>query len=228
MQSSPPALEATEKKPRLGIFVSGGGSNFRAIYAAIVDGRINADVAVVVSDVPGCGGWKFAAEHGIPTEAFPASSKSVADGNCIALTTEQLITALKDEYAVDYVLLAGYLKLIPEALVRQYKRAMLNIHPALLPNFGGKGLYGGRVHSAVIASGTRFSGPTIHFVDEGYDTGPILAQAVVPVYPTDLPKQLAARVLKEEHKLYPQAVAALVDGRITWRDDGIPVLWSAH
>lgn len=140
---------------------------------------------------------------------------------------------------------------------------MLNIHPALLPNFGGKGLYGGRVHKAVIASGARFSGVTVHFVDEGYDTGPILAQAVVPVYPTDSPKQLAARVLQEvctmvlslgtngchnlcnpspekshawlmkpgnvqEHELYPKAVAALVDGRITWRDDGIPVLWSAH
>jgi phosphoribosylglycinamide formyltransferase len=130
---------------------------------------------------------------------------------------------------------------------------MLNIHPALLPAFGGKGFYGARVHRAVIASGARFSGPTIHFVDEGwgapthllpaalagggppmtlaacrYDTGPILAQAVVPVSPTDNPKQLAARVLKEEHKLYPQAVAALVDGRVNWRADGIPVMWTAH
>jgi len=95
------------------------------------------------------------------------------------------------------VILAGYMKLIPEKLVRSYYRAMLNIHPGLLPSFGGKGFYGSRVHAAVIASGARFSGPTVHFVDEEYDTGPILSQAVVPVYPSDTAQSLAARVLKE-------------------------------
>jgi len=98
---------------------------------------------------------------------------------------------------VDFVILAGYMKLVPCSLVRAYHRAMLNIHPGLLPSFGGQGFYGIRVHRAVIASGARFSGPTVHFVDEEYDRGPILAQAVVPVSPTDTPEMLAARVLKE-------------------------------
>ena len=120
------------------------------------------------------------------------------------------------------------MKLIPAPLVRAYRRAILNIHPGLLPSFGGKGFYGSRVHEAVIQSGARFSGPTVHFVDEEYDTGPILAQAVVPVLPTDTSDALAARVLKEEHKLYPQCVAALCEGRVTWRYDGVPIMWSAH
>ena len=85
-----------------------------------------------------------------------------------------------------------------------------------------------QVHQAVIASGARFSGPTVHFIDEEYDTGPILAQAVVPVYPTDSPQQLAARVLREEHQLLPRCVAALCEDRLTWRHDGIPIMWSAH
>lgn len=98
---------------------------------------------------------------------------------------------------MHFIILAGYMKLIPSQLVRAYHRAILNIHPGLLPSFGGKGFYGTRVHEAVIASGARFSGPTVHFVDEEYDTGPILAQAVVPVLPTDSATSLAARVLKE-------------------------------
>lgn len=85
-----------------------------------------------------------------------------------------------------------------------------------------------QVHQAVIASGARFSGPTVHFIDEEYDTGPILAQAVVPVYPTDTPQQLASRVLAEEHKLLPRCVAAICEGRLTWRHDGIPIMWSSH
>lgn len=101
-------------------------------------------------------------------------------------------------------------------------------YAGLLPSFGGKGLYGLRVHQAVLTSGARFSGPTIHFVDEEYDTGPILAQRVVPVSPLDTPEQLAARVLKEEHIVYPEAVAALCDGRVTWREDGVPIMWTAH
>ena len=119
------------------------------------------------------------------------------------------------------------MKLIPEVVVKTFPRAIVNIHPGLLPSFGGKGFYGSRVHQAVVESGARFSGPTVHFIDEEYDTGPILAQAVVPVYPTDSADILAARVLKEEHKLYPRCVAAICSGRVGWRSDGIPYIWEA-
>eukprot|EP00877_Chromochloris_zofingiensis_P012009 jgi/Chrzof1/7061/Cz02g09100.t1 len=215
---------ATDHTARLAVVVSGGGSNFKAIHAACLDGRINAEIVAVVSDVPTCGGVQYAQSHGITTLTYPAPK----NGGYPGLSKDELVHKLTQELKADYVLLAGFLKLVPCELVRCYKHAMLNIHPALLPSFGGKGYYGEKVHTAVIASGARFSGPSVHFVDEEYDTGPILAQRVVPVHPTDTIKQLAARVLKEEHMLYPEAVAALVDKRITWRDDGVPIMWSAH
>lgn len=218
----PPADQ--HETARLAVFVSGGGSNFRAIHAACADGRIDASVEVVVSDAPGCGAVEYAKSHGIAIAVYPSPKNAAFEG----LTAEELMKTLKSTHRIDYVLLAGYLKLVPDALVAQYKRAMLNIHPGLLPAFGGKGMYGQRVHQAVISSGARWSGPTVHFVDEEYDTGPILAQRVVPVYPTDSVPQLAARVLKEEHQLYPEAIAALTSKRVTWREDGIPIIWSAH
>lgn len=224
---TPPEYTLTDRPPaRLAVFVSGGGSNFKSIHAAILDGRINATVVAVVSDVPACGGVQYAQQHGIATMTFPVVKKGENQGQ--GLSPAQLVDGLKNTYKADYVLLAGFLKLIPPELCRAYPRAMLNIHPGLLPSFGGKGYYGERVHKAVVASGARFSGPTVHFVDEEFDTGPILAQRVVPVYPNDSPKQLAARVLKEEHQVYPDCVSALCDGRITWREDGIPILWKAH
>ncbi|KAI7843268.1 hypothetical protein COHA_003101 [Chlorella ohadii] len=222
----PPPVLAAEPPPKkkLAVFVSGGGSNFKAIQAAIAEGSVHGEVAVVVSNAPSCGGAEFARAHGIPVITYPAPKSDPAAG----LTAEQLVQQLTQDFHVDFVILAGYLKLIPSQLCRAFRRRILNIHPGLLPSFGGKGYYGIKVHQAVIASGARFSGPTIHFVDEEYDTGPILAQAVVPVYPTDRPEQLAARVLKQEHALYPRCVAALCDNRVTWRADGIPIMWSAE
>ena len=114
-----------------------------------------------------------------------------------------------EEYGIQVILLAGYLRLIPPAVVQAFPRRILNIHPALLPAFGGKGMWGHHVHEAVLASGATFSGPTIHFVDEEYDTGTILAQWPVPVLSDDTPDTLAARVLKAEHVLYPIAAAHL-------------------
>jgi phosphoribosylglycinamide formyltransferase len=178
--------------------------------------------------VPTCAAVSYARDHGIPVLTYPQPKSGAFEG----LTAQQLADALDPsrggETASDLALLAGYLKLVPPEVVRLFPRRMLNIHPALLPAFGGKGLYGQRVHKAVIASGARFTGPTVHFVDEEYDTGPILAQRVVPVYPDDSPERLAKRVLKEEHLVYPEAVAALVEGRVTWRDDGVPVVWRAR
>uniref|UniRef100_A0A0A9BK97 Phosphoribosylglycinamide formyltransferase, chloroplastic n=1 Tax=Arundo donax TaxID=35708 RepID=A0A0A9BK97_ARUDO len=208
------------RKKRLAVFVSGEGSNFRAIHEAALRGAVRGDVVALVTDRPGCGGAEHARSSGIPVVVFP-KSKSAPEGMSVA----ELLNTLR-EYEVDYVLLAGYLKLIPAELVREYPRSILNIHPSLLPAFGGKGYYGLKVHKAVIASGARYSGPTIHFVDEHYDTGKTLAQRVVPVLADDTPELLAARVLHEEHQAYVEAVAALCDDRIVWREDGVPLIKS--
>jgi len=222
--SSPTISSSAPPKKRLAVFVSGGGSNFKAIHAAILNGTFEADVAAVVTNAPSCKGALYAQEHGIPVLVHPPPKTDPSTG----LGADELTGVLVNVHKADFIILAGYMKLVPAALVRAYHQAILNIHPGLLPSFGGKGFYGSRVHQGVIRSGARFSGPTVHFVDEGYDTGPILAQAVVPVLPTDSADGLAARVLKEEHRLYPQCVAALCEGRITWRHDGIPIMWSAH
>lgn len=205
-------------KAKLAVFVSGGGSNFRALHNSILEGSIYGQIAVVVSDKPDCGGCEYAREHNIPVFTFPRG-KWAPDG----MSSEELVEALR-QLGVEYVVLAGYLKLLPEELVTSYPRAILNIHPALLPAFGGKGYFGIKVHEAVVKSGARVSGPTVHFVDEKYDHGPIVAQEVVPVFPFDTPKDVQKRVLAEEHKIYSVVVAALCEGRISWREDGVPLI----
>ncbi|KAI4365040.1 hypothetical protein MLD38_021060 [Melastoma candidum] len=208
------------RRKKLAAFVSGGGSNFRAIHEACLAGLVHGDVAVLVTNKGGCGGAAYARESGIPVIVFPRT-KDEPDG----LFASDLVAALRD-YEIDFILLAGYLKLIPTELIRAYPRHILNIHPSLLPAFGGKGYYGMKVHNAIIASGARFSGPTIHFVDEHYDTGRILAQRVVPVLATDTAEDLAARVLTEEHRVYVEVTNALCEERIVWREDGVPLIQS--
>ncbi|EMS64132.1 Phosphoribosylglycinamide formyltransferase, chloroplastic [Triticum urartu] len=208
------------RRKRLAVFVSGGGSNFRSIHEAALGGKVNGDVVALVTDKPGCGGAEYAMCNGIPVVVF-TKLKSAPEG----VSTDELLNVLRD-LKVDFILLAGYLKLIPGELVKAFPRSMLNIHPSLLPAFGGKGYYGLKVHKAVIASGARYSGPTVHFVDEQFDTGKTLAQRVVPVLANDTPEQLAARVLHEEHQVYVEAVAALCEDRIVWRDDGVPLIRS--
>ena len=205
---------------RLAVFVSGGGSNLRALQDAVERGRVAGEVAAVLSDKTECGGVAFAREQGIPTHVYP-----VADGE--GLSPDGLVELLQGDLGVDFIVLAGYLKLIPPELCRAYPRGILNIHPALLPAFGGKGFYGKRVHRAVVESGARFSGATVHFVDEEYDRGPILAQRAVEVRPHDSADDLAARVLQEEHRVLPEAVAALCSGHVEWREDGVPFIWRA-
>lgn len=132
---------------------------------------------------------------------------------------------------IMHVVLAGYMQLIPLDVVQAFPGRIVNVHPALLPAFGGKGMYGERVHAAVLASGARLSGPTVHFVDEAYDRGPIIAQWPVPVAPNDSIASLAARVLAVEHLLYPRVVQALCAGRIRLGDhgkvSGVPALETA-
>lgn len=216
-------------KKRLAIFVSGEGSNFKAIHKQIMNKTFEADVAVCLSDRRGCPAWQYAEAFDIPTVLWPGNSTEQEYRAPAGLkaakrsSADQLLYDLEHVYRVDFVILAGFRKLVPHVVVQRYHRAMLNIHPSLLPAFGGRGFYGGHVHKAVVASRERFTGPTVHFVDENFDTGPILAQRVVSVQPHDTPANVAAKVQQQEHEMYPEAVAALVEGRIIWRVDGVPV-----
>ncbi|KAH7424659.1 hypothetical protein KP509_11G018400 [Ceratopteris richardii] len=206
------------QRKKLAVFVSGGGSNFRALHEACLQNRIFGDCVLVVSDKPDCKACDYAEGNNIPVAQYPYN-KALNSG----LSPVELVRTLR-QFEVDIVILAGYLKLVPAEVIQSFPRAILNIHPALLPAFGGKGFYGRKVHEAVIKSGARYSGPTVHFVDEKYDHGSIVAQRVVPVLAYDTPEDLAARVLKEEHTIYPEVVAAVCEDRIFWREDGVPLI----
>ncbi|XP_020571897.1 phosphoribosylglycinamide formyltransferase, chloroplastic [Phalaenopsis equestris] len=207
-------------RKNLAVFVSGGGSNFRAIHNASMNGLIHGDVVVLVTDKPGCGGAEYARDHNIPVIQFPKHKDSLE-----GFSPNDLLISLR-KWKVHFILLAGFLKLIPTELIQAFPRSMLNIHPSLLPAFGGKGYYGLKVHKAVISSGARYSGPTVHFVDENYDTGRILAQRVVRVLANDTAEQLAERVLREEHHVFVEVVSALCEDRIVWREDEVPLIRS--
>lgn len=191
--------------PRLAVFASGGGSNLGALLAAAAEGRFEgAPLALVVTDRDACGALDRARAAGVATAVV-----SPADYATPEAFGEALLGVL-DEERVDVVLLAGYLKQIPPSVVRAFDGRMLNVHPSLLPAHGGAGMYGRRVHESVLAAGEAESGCTIHLVSEAYDDGPILAQVRVPVLEGDTPETLAARVLEEEHKLYPSIVATFL------------------
>jgi phosphoribosylglycinamide formyltransferase-1 len=185
---------------RLAVAISGRGSNLAALLAALPAGS-PAEVALVLSN-RAAPGLELARQLGIPTLVLA----DPADGGA-------WLAALS-AHRIDLVVLAGYLKLVPDAAVDRYRGSILNIHPALLPAFGGPGMYGRRVHEAVLASRSTVSGATVHLVDEVYDRGAVLAQARVPVLPGDTPETLAARVLEAEHRLLPAVVlAAAAAGR---------------
>jgi formyltetrahydrofolate-dependent phosphoribosylglycinamide formyltransferase len=177
------------------VAVSGRGSNLDALLHALGPDAA-ARVVLVLSNRADAPALDRAAARGIPTVAL----RDYADGG-------EWLAAL-ERHRVELVVLAGYLKLVPADVIARYPGRVLNIHPALLPAFGGKGMYGRRVHEAVLASGARESGATVHLVDEVYDRGAILGQARVPVLPGDTPDTLAARVLEVEHRLLPAAVLA--------------------
>jgi formyltetrahydrofolate-dependent phosphoribosylglycinamide formyltransferase len=179
------------------VFASGGGSNFQSLLDyqnEDCSGRIE----LLITDRPGIGAIDRADRAGIASQVIPVKGRSL---EAVGLETLELL----EEKDIHVILLAGYLRLLPPVIVEAYRRLILNIHPALLPSFGGQGMWGHHVHEAVLAAGVSVSGPTIHFVDEEYDTGAILAQWPVPVMAGDTPDTLAARVLKVEHLLYPRA-----------------------
>ena len=192
----------------LGFLASHNGSNMQAILDACKSGALSAVSSVIISNNSESGALIRAVKEGIPS--FHLSGKTHPDP--AALDRAILDELLKHE--VDVVVLAGYMKRLGPATLRQYRGMVLNIHPALLPKFGGKGMYGIHVHQAVIETGERESGVTIHVVDENYDTGLIVAQERVPVLPEDTPETLAARVLACEHRLFPETLQKIATGEI--------------
>jgi phosphoribosylglycinamide formyltransferase 1 len=180
---------------RVAVAVSGRGTNLEALLRALGP-EAPARVVLVLSNRADAPALERAAGRGIATVTL----RDHGDG-------PEWLSAL-ERHGVDLLVLAGYLRLVPAEVIARYRGRILNVHPALLPRFGGQGMYGRRVHEAVLASGARESGATVHLVDEVYDRGAILGQARVPVLPGDDPESLAARVLEAEHRLLPAAVLA--------------------
>ncbi|MGI4789447.1 MAG: phosphoribosylglycinamide formyltransferase [Janthinobacterium lividum] len=195
---------------RIAILLSGRhgrGSNMQAIAAACASGQIDGTVALVIGNYADSPALTRAAEMDIPT-------LSVSSRQDESIYAESLLSALNDA-KVDLICLAGYMRKVPDSVVTAYKGRVMNIHAALLPAFGGKGMYGIHAHQAVLDYGAKVSGCTVHFVDENYDTGPVIWQSVVPVEEDDSAETLAARVLTAEHDAYPRAVALFAEGRLT-------------
>jgi len=196
-------------RSRIAVLASGGGSNLQALIDHFAGAGAHAgEIVWVGSNRADAGALERARSAGITAAAVGDPSDSDA-----------LLGAL-DAAGADLLVLAGYLKLVPAAVVRAFHGRMLNVHPALLPAFGGAGMYGEHVHAAVVASGAAISGVTVHFVDEEFDRGVIIAQWPVPVLPGDTGPSLAARVLRLEHRLYPLCVAGVAAGTIVLGDDG--------
>jgi phosphoribosylglycinamide formyltransferase-1 len=197
---------------RIAVFISGGGSNLQALIDGSKAGILSAKIVWVVSSSIKAYGLTRAKNEGI--EAFVFKQKKYPSPEAAA---DDLLNKLQ-ERKIDYIALAGYLRLLPLNVVAAYSKRIVNIHPALLPKYGGKGMYGHHVHEAVLASGDKESGVTVHLVDEIYDHGKILDQARVPVLPDDTPDSLAARVLEQEHRLYPRALNKLICGEYEVND----------
>lgn len=185
---------------RLGILLSGRGSNFQAIARAIAEGRLDAEIAVVISNRPDAPGLAIAESLGLKTIGL--SSKGVERE-----TFDRQLVALLQEHQVDLVCLAGYMRLLSGYFVRSFPMRILNIHPSLLPAFPGLDAQ----HQALLY-GVKFSGCTVHFVDENLDSGPIVQQALVPVLDDDTADTLSARILKEEHRIYSEAIGVVLSG----------------
>jgi len=197
------------QKVKIGVLISGGGTNLQALIDSVEKGDINGEVSVVVSDKKGVYGIERAKKHGINTVEI--DKKSFADKDEFM----KAIISNLEERNVELVVLAGFLSILSIEFIEKYRNRIINVHPSLIPAFCGEGYYGQKVHKAVLEYGAKISGATVHFVDEGADTGPIILQEAVKVEEDDTPETLAARVLTIEHKLLPQAVRLYCDGNLS-------------
>ncbi len=195
---------------RLCVLVSGNGTTLQAIIDAIGDKRLDAQIAFVISSRSDAYALTRAARSGIPALALDYRKLGAEEYN------SRLLSRLV-EISPDLICLAGYLKILDAKTVARFSGRIVNVHPALLPEFGGKGMYGDRVHEAVLKSGASESGCTVHFVTEGVDTGPVILQAAVPVVPGDTVRSLAERVHEAEIRAYPEAIKLVLDGKARFR-----------
>jgi len=201
-------------RSRIAVLASGGGSNLQAILDHFdrLGERRGGDVVLVASDRSNAGALERASRRGVMATVHSTAKRADTPG----------LGDILEQHAIDLVVLAGYLKLIPPEVVARYAGRILNVHPSLLPAFGGPGMYGQRVHHAVIDAGVRVSGVTVHSVDEVYDHGQIIAQWPVPVFPSDDAGTLAARVLRVEHLFFPRVVDAIASGRTIFNTPAAP------
>jgi phosphoribosylglycinamide formyltransferase 1 len=199
-----------QPRTRIAVFASGGGSNLGALLAHQQrrGAASPSEIALVITNRPQAGALQRAAAAYVATHVLTNPSDD-----------EATLRLLQDA-RIDVIVLAGYLALVPAAVVRAFRGRIVNVHPALLPAFGGPGMYGRHVHAAVLQHGARISGATVHFVDEVYDRGAIIAQWPVPVFEEDSPATLAARVLRVEHALLPRVVELLCTEALALDDDG--------
>lgn len=191
---------------RLLVMASGNGTDFQSIIDGIKSGYINAEIAALISDKEGAYALKRAADNNIPSICIP---KKKLKGSFY-----EELSKVVDEINPDGIVLAGFITILNEEIVNKYQNKIINIHPSLIPSFCGKGYYGMNVHKAVIEYGVKYTGCTVHFVDAGADTGPIILQEVVKVEDDDTPETISDKVLKLEHKLLPYAVKLFVEGRL--------------
>jgi phosphoribosylglycinamide formyltransferase-1 len=181
---------------KIGVMASGGGSNFKAIIDRIGEGDLEAQCKFLITNNGSCGAVSHVESYGIPVHHI--SGKTHPD----VAAYEAALLEVIDRYDIDLLILAGYMKALPVSMIKRLPERILNIHPSLLPKYGGKGFWGIHVHEAVVAAHEKESGPTVHLVSEEIDQGRILAQTKVPVLEGDTPEELAARVLVQEHDLY--------------------------
>ena len=201
---------AADKPLRVVVMVSGGGTNLQAIIDSVKDGTItNTQIVGVISNNKNAYALKRAEENDIPSVCVSPKDFETRD-----IFNEKLLEAV-DSYEPDLVVLAGFLVVIPPEMIKKYENRMINIHPSLIPSFCGKGYYGLKVHEAALARGVKVVGATVHFVDEGTDTGPIILQKAVEVQQGDTPEVLQRRVMEQaEWKILPRAIDLIANGRV--------------
>ena len=204
---------------KIAVFASGGGSNLQALVDAQETGLFKAKIGLVFSNVADAKALERAESHRIESVAITSKGYSGSREDY-----DQEVLDLCQAKKIDLICLAGYMRILTPVLIKPFLWKIMNIHPALLPKFGGEGMYGHHVHEAVIKAKEKESGATVHFVTEGVDAGPIIVQGNVKVFPSDTPQTLAEKVLKVEHLIYPEAVRLFCTGKIKVADGRVKIL----